>query len=129
MPATNDLGLGSMHERRPYLDRSAFDTGLGRQTSERFERLDELGPTVRVAGIVERIHADEDIARSGRLRSGDGHLLRLAARTIRRAVAVAIPVHEAVVETGAYLRFGSVSSSSIGILLLLLPLVLLPFLR
>ena len=42
-------------------DPCAFDAGLGRQLRQPFERRDELGPAVGVTGVVERVHADEDV--------------------------------------------------------------------
>ncbi len=41
----------------------AFHAGPGRHTSQILERPYEFGPAVRIAGIVEGIHADEDIGR------------------------------------------------------------------
>ena len=41
--------------------RPAFDAGPRRQPRQLLERANELGPAVRVAGVVERVDADEDV--------------------------------------------------------------------
>ena len=42
----------------------AFDAGARRHRRQRLERGDELGPAVGIAGVVERVHADDDIVRA-----------------------------------------------------------------
>ncbi len=45
-----------------------FDPGLGRQVGHLLERRDVLRPAVRVAAVIKRVHSDEHIAGSERLR-------------------------------------------------------------
>jgi hypothetical protein len=44
-----------------------FDPGLGGEVGEPLERGDELGPAIGIARIIERIDADEQVARAARL--------------------------------------------------------------
>ena len=62
--AADDFGFGHLNQRRvdAKLHR-AFDAGFGRQVREPFERRDELRPAVRVAGVVDRVHTDEQVGR------------------------------------------------------------------
>ena len=48
-----------------------LDAGLGRLVGEIFERFDEGGATVGVAGIIERVDADEQVVRARRLGPGE----------------------------------------------------------
>ena len=59
-----DIGLAHLLERRVDSESVALDTGLGGKVSEPLEFLDELRPAVGVARIVERVDADEDVARA-----------------------------------------------------------------
>ena len=40
-----------------------FNAGFRSQVCETFKGLDELGTTVRISAVVERVHADENVAR------------------------------------------------------------------
>src|SRR5690349_13367301 len=57
----DDLGFRPRDQRRVHPEALAFDPGLGRQVRERLERADELRPAVRIAGIVDRVDAAEQI--------------------------------------------------------------------
>ena len=46
----------------------ALDGRLGREVGDALERRDERGPAVGIAGIVDRIHADEDARGAAALR-------------------------------------------------------------
>ena len=48
--------------------RAAFDARPRRQRRELLERRDELGPAVGIAGVVERVDADDDVASRRALR-------------------------------------------------------------
>src|SRR6202790_5009917 len=59
---THDIRFTERDQRRVNVDgRAAFDARFGRQVGHIFESVDELGAAVRVAGVVERIHADENV--------------------------------------------------------------------
>ncbi len=58
--AADDLRLRERHERRVDRDRRTLHAALRRQPRERLERRDELGTTIRIARIVDRVHADDD---------------------------------------------------------------------
>ena len=63
-PRADDVGLGHVDQGSvdaQLLD--AFDACLRREARHGFERGDELGATVGVAAVVERVHADEHVAR------------------------------------------------------------------
>ena len=64
--------------------RAAFHAGLGRQVRHALERLDEFRPAIGIAGIVERIHADENVGRLEHLRPGqrEGEKNRVARRHV-----------------------------------------------
>ena len=67
----DDLGLGQRNQRR--MNRQGLPTlhaGLGREIGHPLKGRDELRPAVRVAAIVQRIHSDEDVARSQNLCPG-----------------------------------------------------------
>jgi len=72
----------------------AFDAGPRREIRERLERGDEFRTAVGIAGIIERVHADDDVARavgfgpSERQRQED----RVARRHVRRRDAGGIQV-------------------------------------
>ena len=48
----------------------ALDSRLGREVGQLLERGDELGPAIGIARIIERVDADEQVARAGRLGPG-----------------------------------------------------------
>ena len=56
------------HERRVDAQASAFDAGLRGQGGHPLERRDVFGPAVGIARVVERVDADDEIARAERLR-------------------------------------------------------------
>src|ERR1700733_723944 len=62
-PLLNDFGLGHCNERSMDFERlPALDAVLGGQIRHRLKRLNELRPAIRVAGIIERIYANENVA-------------------------------------------------------------------
>ncbi len=59
----HDLRLAELGQRRVNLQmRAAFHAGLGRQVRHVLESGDELRAAIRIARIVDRIHADENVA-------------------------------------------------------------------
>src|SRR5260221_12089999 len=50
--APDDVGLGERHERCVHAETRALDARPRRQRRQRLERANELGATVRIAGIV-----------------------------------------------------------------------------
>src|SRR5436189_183969 len=56
----DDLGLAELDERGVDAEVAlALDAGLGRQIGQLLERLRELRPAVGIAGVIDRIDADE----------------------------------------------------------------------
>ena len=53
-----------MQQRRVDGKTVALDTCLGRQIGHRLERADELGATIGIARIIERIHANPQVVRA-----------------------------------------------------------------
>ncbi len=84
--ARDDLRLRHRDERRLNAKAPAFDAGLGRQPGRVLERLDELRPAIGIAGVVEGVDADEDIAGAQHLRPRQRQRQhhRIASRHIRR---------------------------------------------
>ena len=68
--STDDLRLREVDQRCVDRESSTFDRGAGREVGGRLEGLDELGTAIGVAAVVERVDADEHIARAPHL--GDG---------------------------------------------------------
>jgi hypothetical protein len=64
--------------------RPPFDAGPRRQPRQLLERADEFGPAVGIAGVVERVDADEDVRRAEHLgpSHGDGQEDRVAGRHV-----------------------------------------------
>ncbi len=59
----NDLRLGERDERSVNFELlAAFDSGFGGQVGHFLEGGDEFRTAIGIAGVVERIHADEDVA-------------------------------------------------------------------
>jgi len=67
-----DVALGQVEQGRVDGELVALDPGLGRQVRQRLERRDELRPAVGIARIIERVDADEDVARAARLGEAEG---------------------------------------------------------
>ena len=63
--------LGHPHERGVDAEGVALDPGLGGEVRHRLEGGDELRPAVGIARIIERVDADEQVARAGRLRPAE----------------------------------------------------------
>ena len=63
---------------------SPSTAGSRREIGERLERRDELGPAIRISRVVERVHADEDVARAAHL--GQRERVREKDRVARRNV-------------------------------------------
>ena len=80
----NDRSLGQVHERRPDLDRPAFDPGSGRDPGQSLKRRHELGATVRITGVVQRIGSEVQNPGLDRLgqTEGDGQEHRIAGRNV-----------------------------------------------
>ena len=84
--AADDVGLRHRDQRRANAKAAAFDASLRRKPGEVLECLDELRPAIRIARVVERVHANEDVVRAEhfrpcqRQRQHDG----IARRHIRR---------------------------------------------
>src|SRR6185437_5137921 len=58
----NDLCFGKGDQRRVDLrSESSFDAAFGRKIGHGFEGVDELRSAIRVTGIIESVHADEDV--------------------------------------------------------------------
>src|SRR5690348_15399846 len=65
----HDIGFAERHQRGVTLDmRAAVEAGVGRQIRHAFVSLDELGAAIRVAGVIQRVHADENIGSFEHLR-------------------------------------------------------------
>src|SRR5437660_12865385 len=60
--SSNDIGLAQIDERRVDVELRAFDAGARRNCGQRLERPDERRAAIRVAGIIERVDANVDIA-------------------------------------------------------------------
>lgn len=58
---THDVGLAEELQRRMHAQARAFHAGLGGQIRQHLEGTHELWPAVRVAGIVDRIDAAEQV--------------------------------------------------------------------
>ena len=67
-----DIRLGHVLERGVNLERLSLDPRLGREFRQPLERGDELGPAIGIARIIERIDADEQVARPRSLRPAQG---------------------------------------------------------
>src|SRR3954467_14128766 len=63
----DDLGFAHREERRVNAEAAALDTGAGAEIGDPLEGTDELGTAVGVPRIVERVDADDDVARVERL--------------------------------------------------------------
>src|SRR4051812_10233921 len=63
----DDLGFAHRDERRVDAEAAALDAGAGAEIGDTLEGGDEFGSAVGVAGIIERIDADDDVARVERL--------------------------------------------------------------
>ncbi len=62
--ATDDVGLGHVRERGVDFEAMivvGLDAGFGAEVGGALEGGDELGAAVGVAGVVDRVHADEDV--------------------------------------------------------------------
>src|SRR5450755_2929485 len=69
--STDNIRLGPPDQRRVDLDLGALDTGFGRQACERLEGCNEFRSAIRIARIVDRIDAEENILRSENLCPGE----------------------------------------------------------
>ena len=70
--AGDDLRFGQRDERR--VDReplAAFDAGLGGEVGHLLKSGDVFGAAIGVAGVVERVDAEEDVARAEDLDPGE----------------------------------------------------------
>src|SRR6185369_13483581 len=84
--ARDDLRFAHLDEGRVETKPGALDAGAGRDVRERLERAREFGPAVRIAGIVERVDADDEIVRPDDFgpSEGEGEKDRIARRNIGR---------------------------------------------
>src|SRR5467141_495161 len=69
--AAQDAGLGELDERGVDLQPRSLDAGPGRELRHLLVGRDVLRPAVRVAAVIERVHADEEIVRLQRFRPGE----------------------------------------------------------
>src|SRR5262249_11760174 len=60
---TDDFGFRHGNQRRVNLEPSTLDAGACRHRSERLEGGDELWTTIRIAGVVQRVHTNYYVAR------------------------------------------------------------------
>src|SRR5215471_16504319 len=58
---TNDVAFPEGDERRPDTESRPLDTGARAEIGHTFERLYELRAAVRIARVVDRVDADEDV--------------------------------------------------------------------
>src|SRR5262249_59250422 len=98
--ASNDLGLGQADEWRTYPETSAFDARTRREVRQLLEGLDECGPAVGIAGIVERVDADDEVVGIERLCPGEsqGEEDPVARRHVGRGNAAAVDVRQIAIE-------------------------------
>jgi hypothetical protein len=68
--APDDLGLGEIDQRRQDAQPPALDASLGGQPREMLERAKILGATVGIAGVIQRIHTNDDGLRADHFRPG-----------------------------------------------------------
>jgi hypothetical protein len=68
----DDLGLGEVEQRGAQGDRVALDAGAGGEVGELLEGGDEFGAAVGVAGVVEGVDAEPDLARAEGLGPAEG---------------------------------------------------------
>src|SRR5262249_47360105 len=61
--ALDDLGLRERDERRVDRELASFHAALRRGPREALERGDEFRSTIRIAAVVDRVHADHDLVR------------------------------------------------------------------
>src|SRR5438132_754601 len=61
-PFSDDVGLGEHLKRRVNPECAALNTFCGGERRQLLERRNVFGPAVGIAGVVERVHADEDVA-------------------------------------------------------------------
>ena len=70
---THDIGLGKLNERRANRDAGpSFDAGFRGQITHVLEGLNELGPAIGIAGIIESVDADEDVVGLEHFGPGEG---------------------------------------------------------
>ncbi len=77
----HDIGFRKLNQRRSDVNaRSPLDTGFCGQVAHSLEGMNEFGAAIRVSGIIERVHADEDLVRFEHLRPGqcEGKKYRVA---------------------------------------------------
>jgi hypothetical protein len=67
---TKNLGFRKLQERRDDPEAPAADAGGGAEIRHALEGAQERGATVGVAGVVDDVGADPDLARADRLRPG-----------------------------------------------------------
>src|SRR5207237_4122246 len=71
--AADDVGLAQRDEWSVHaVPRPALDCGRSGEVGERLERADELRTAVGISGVVDRVDADVDVARSEHFRESDG---------------------------------------------------------
>src|SRR5882672_2339352 len=62
--AADDVRFAEGDERRVHTESRAFDAVARRHGRQMLERGEELRPAVGIAGVVERVHADEEVVRA-----------------------------------------------------------------
>ena len=72
-PQPDDVGLRQRHQRRVHRQRAAFDAGARGHPGQLLEGMDELRPAIGIAGVVERVDADEDVGRAQHFGPAQGH--------------------------------------------------------
>ena len=68
----NDLRFGHVHQWCMDAERLPLDAGLGSDVGQFLELLDERRSTIRIARVVHRVRADEDVAGPAHLRQTQG---------------------------------------------------------
>jgi len=58
----DDLGFGEFDQRRVNFEAAAFDTGFCPEIGEGLERFDEFRPAIRVAALIDCVHAEKNVA-------------------------------------------------------------------
>ena len=70
--ALDDLCFGEIDQRRMDRDAMSLDTYFRGEVRHGLERFDVLRPAIRVAGVVDRVDADEDVSCAENLGIGEG---------------------------------------------------------
>ena len=95
----DDLGLGEIDERSVDAKSCTFDARLRGNSRQLFELANELWTTIRISGVIERIHTDHDVTSAEHLaptkckREKDRVASRYVGRWNAGFVQIAVPGH------------------------------------